>query len=104
MALYTEKDIKELVAEHWEWIKDTAYPQDQAGELADSAVPIWTAEIQTTWCELDFEHQNTYKEQGVDVLPDEIETLMKYDLYYYYWQLYSSAIAELEKQAEQEQV
>ena len=96
MTLYTETDIKAQVAEQWYWLKDETYPQDKAGELADSAVPIWTAEIQTTWCELDFEHQNTYKEQGVDVLPDEIETLMKYDLFYYYWQLYSSAIAELE--------
>jgi hypothetical protein len=96
LPLYTETEIKEQVADEWSWIKDRPYPQDIAGEFADSAIPIWTAEIQTTWCELDFEHQNTYKEQGVDVLPDEIETLMKYDLYYYYWQLYSSAIAELE--------
>jgi hypothetical protein len=96
LPLYTEKEIKEQVADEWSWIKDRPEPQDIAGEFADSAIPIWTAEIQTTWCELDFEHQNTYKEQGVDVLPDEIETLMKYDLYYYYWQLYSSAIAELE--------
>jgi hypothetical protein len=96
MTLYTETDIKAQVAEQWYWLKDETYPQDKAGEFADSAIPIWPAEVQTTWCELDFEHQNTYKEQGVDVLPDEIETLMKYDLYYYYWTLYSSAIAELE--------
>ena len=102
MALYTETEIKASVAEHWkDWLKDEKYPQDKAGELADSAISIWTAEIQKDWCELDFEHQNTYKEQGVDVLPDEIETLMKYDLFYYYWNLYSSAIAELEAQAEE---
>jgi hypothetical protein len=103
MALYTEAEIKESVAQEWSWIKDRPYPQDVAGEFADSAVPIWTAEIQTTWCELDFEHQNTYKtEQGMDTLPDSIEDLMRADLYYYYWQLYSSAIEELER-AEQDQ-
>jgi hypothetical protein len=100
MALYTETEIKEQVASEWSWIKDRPEPQDISGELADSAVPIWTAELQTTWCELDFEHQNTYKEQGVDVLPDAIEDLMRIDLYYYYQTLYSSAIAELEAQAE----
>lgn len=97
MSLYTEQEIKDRVAEEWSWIKEKSYPQDVAGEWADCAIPFWTAEIQTTWCELDFEHQNTYKEQGVDTLPDTIEELMRIDLFYYYWMLYSSAIAELEQ-------
>jgi hypothetical protein len=102
MALYTEAEIKAQVAEEWSWLKDKPHPQDMAGEFAESAIPIWTAEIQTTWCELDFEHQNQYKETwGADTLPNEIETLMKIDIYGYYWTLYSSAIEELER-AEQE--
>jgi hypothetical protein len=100
LSLYTKAEIKEQVANEWSWISLKVDPQDVAGELADSAIPIWTAEIQTTWCELDFDDQNTYKEYGVDTLPDEIETLMKYDLYHYYWNLYSSAIAELEQESE----
>jgi hypothetical protein len=94
MALYTETEINKEIWENREYITGHNYPSDLAHEYADSAVPIYTANIQLDWADLDFEHQNRWKETGMEN-PETIEDLQKIDIYMYYSDLYSAAIYEL---------
>ena len=94
MSLYTETEINKEIWENREYITGHNYPSDLAHEYADGAVPIWTAEIQIDWANLDFEHQNRWKETGQEN-PENIEDLQRTDIYLYYYDLYSTAIYEL---------
>jgi hypothetical protein len=94
MSLYTQQAINEEIWNDRAFILSQRYPEDSAGEYADSTVPIYTANIQLDWTELDFENQNRWKEMGIEK-PESIEDLQKTDLYLYYFDLYSGAIGEL---------
>ena len=87
-------EIRKEIETDKEHLLSSAYPEDQAGEYADSAVPIYYYQIIQDWNSLDSEDQNRFSEM-TDELPDRIEDLMKLDLYLYYFNAYSMAINEL---------
>ena len=94
MALFTQADINAEIWTDREFILSQRYPEDSAHEYADGSVPVYTANIQLDWADLDFEHQNRWKEMGYES-PETIEDLQKVDIYLYYFDLYSGAISEL---------
>lgn len=101
--MYTPEEITKEVQENKEYILAQKYPEDLAGEYADSAVPIYYSEIIREWIDLPEEFSNKYHELS-DSLPDRIEDLMRLDLYLYYYNFYSGAIYELvQSQAEQQE-
>jgi hypothetical protein len=97
MNIYTQEEVNEEVANEWHWIKDEKYPEDMAHQLADSALPIYYADIVRVWQELPAEYSNKYTELRTD-LPDTIYELMTDDLYLYYSYMFTLAI-----QAKQEE-
>ncbi|NBW11614.1 MAG: hypothetical protein EBR82_26645 [Caulobacteraceae bacterium] len=87
-------EIRKEIEIDKEHILSSVFPEDQAGEYADSAVPIYYQQIVQDWNSLDSEDQNRFSEI-TDQFPERIEDLMKLDLYLYYFNAYSMAINEL---------
>ena len=102
MALYTLEEITAEVEENKAHILSQRYPEDLAGEYADSAVPVYYADIIREWVDLPEEFSNRFSEIRSGELPERIEDLMRDDLYLYYWNHYSGAIAELVEQTPEE--
>jgi hypothetical protein len=103
--LITHEKAKNNILESWEWIKDSQYPEDYASEMAQSDVPIYTSEIIREWCELPSENSNRFSEIRSEISANEItiQDLMADDLYLYYQEIYSGALAEiLETESESE--
>lgn len=104
MALLTYPEALQAIKDDWQYIADSKYPEDKSNEYADSSIPIYTAEIQREWVELDFDNQNRWQEcfSLSDLGQDkDINYLMTIDLHLYYEALYSRAIQEI--LAEQEE-
>lgn len=99
---YTLADAKQHLSDEWDNINE-----DCLHEYADSAVPIYTADIQSEWNSLDRDDQNRWREcfSLSDLGEDkDIDYLMTIDLYMYYEALYYRAYHELcqDKEAEEE--
>lgn len=97
--LYTQQQINDEVLANSVDILGATYPQDLAGEYADGATPIYYSEIIREWLDLPDSDSNRFSE-CTDSLPERIEELMRYDLYLYYLNAYSSAIAKLVDESE----
>jgi len=101
MALYTLEQITLEVENDKAYILGQNHPEDVASEYADSACPLYYSEIIQEWDDLPEEYSNKFSEM-IDTLPDRIEDLMKIDLYLYYYNFYSGAIAGLiERESEE---
>jgi hypothetical protein len=96
--LTSEQIIKE-VQDNKEYILAQKYPEDLAGEYAESAMPYLYSELYREWRDLPEEASNQFHNMITD-LPDRIEDLMHADLYLYYYNEYSGAIAQLVQQQE----
>jgi len=81
------------------YILGATYPQDLASEYADGATPIYYSEIISEWVKLSDSDSNRFSEI-TDSMPERIEDLMRYDLYLYYLNAYSGAIAKLVDESE----
>ena len=95
MALYTQEEITQEVEENKEHILSQRYPEDLASEYADSACPVYYADIIREWRDMPEEYSNKFHELGRETLPDRIEDLMRDDLFLYYFNFYGGAIREL---------
>lgn len=105
MALLTYPEALQAIRDDWKYIADSPYLEDRASEYADSSIPIYTAEIQQEWVDLDFDDQNRWQECfSLSDLGDDkdINYLMTIDLHFYYEGLYSRAINEILKEQEDE--
>ncbi len=100
--LYTLEEAKQHLSDEFDNINE-----DDLHQYADSAVPIYTADIQREWNSLDRDDQNRWREAFSlsDLGEDkDIDYLMTVDLYLYYDGLYHRAYTELcnDKEAEEE--
>lgn len=98
MALLTYAEVLKTIRDDWKYIADSPYVEDKSNEYADSSIPIYTAEIQREWVDLDFDDQNRWQECfALSDLGDDkdINYLMTIDLHFYYEALYSRAIQEV---------
>jgi hypothetical protein len=104
MALYTPEQFKAEILADKEYLLEQTYPQDLAGEYADSGVPVWHSEILDEWRSLPNDYQNRYTEM-ISELPDNIYTIMHCDLWIYYQEHYYTEIEALvEERDEQERI
>jgi hypothetical protein len=96
--LTTYESIRATVIALLPELEATQYPEDLLNEYAQGEIPIYTAEIQSEWAELEFDEQNRW--QDCFALSDlgndkDINYLMTVDLNLYYEALYAKAYAEL---------
>lgn len=92
----SDEYIRFAIEESWEYLEESAYPDDLLTEWADSQVPVYTREIIQEWVDL----PNDYKDEGWQQYTDNtdnmtITTLMSYDLYYYYQDRYSAIYRQI---------
>ena len=96
-TLITHDEAKQQLADEWSWLKDAKYPQDEAGSMARSSLPIYTADIIKVWTELPDAYSNKFSEirSAGEWLDFTIEDLMMDDLFLYYDFIFSGALAEV---------
>ena len=102
--LTTYSDVKDQVLTEindYDLANDT-YPEDRLNEMADSAVPIYTNEIISEWCELPFDSRDRWQDYGADS-NSSITHLMALDLLVYYEEQFRHAFAELTKDLEEQE-
>lgn len=102
--LTPDYEIKRIIEDNWDYLKDIRYPEDDLVEYAYSEVPIYTSEIIQEWQDL----PNDYRDEGWKMLSPEtddllIVDLMKYDLYHYYQTLFDLAYAEVKEEREDDE-
>lgn len=103
MALLTYEEALQTVRDDWKYISESKYIEDQSSGYAESNIPIYTAEIQREWVELDFDDQNRWQECfSLSDLGDDkdINYLMTIDLHFYYEALYARAIQQVSEEQE----
>ena len=91
---YTESDIKAELLDNWDNLAEQKYPEDTLQEMADSATPIYTAEVIKDWQEMPSEYDDTWKEYGAGA-NDGIVSLMRIDLFTYYLDTYNRIYREI---------
>lgn len=95
--LITHADAKAQLADEWSWLKDDNHIEDEVRALAESALPIYTADIIRVWTELPSEYSNKFSEirSAGEFLDFTIEDLMSSDLWLYYEFVFMGALNEL---------
>lgn len=86
--------IKELVANNWDALEASQYPEDLLIEWADSNVPIYNTDIYRYWGDLPPEALDEWQSVGMESSSTIID-LMKVDLFLYLEGLYNRAYSEL---------
>ena len=96
-TLITHANAKEQLIEEWSWLADAKHVEDEVRALANSALPIYTADIIAVWTDLPNEYSNKFSEirSAGDSLDFTIEELMMDDLALYYDFVFSGALNEL---------
>lgn len=96
-TLITHAEAKEQLAEEWSWLADAKHIEDEVRALANSALPIYTADTIKVWTELPNDYSNKFSEirSAGEWLDFTIEDLMNDDLYLYYDFVFMGALAEL---------
>jgi hypothetical protein len=96
-TLITHADAKEQLANEWSWLADAIHIEDEVRALAQSAMPIYTAEIIKVWTDLPNEYSNKFSEirSAGEWLDFTIEDLMNDDLWLYYDFVFMGALNEL---------
>lgn len=103
--LSTREEIKKILSEEIDQIKESSYPEDLVTELADSLIPIYYSEIIKEWIQLDSEFMDRWKEYGYDTQKNEggIMQLMQVDLSFYYIETALNVWEEIKKELEEEE-
>jgi hypothetical protein len=97
VTLITHEEAKNALKEEWSWLKDAKHIEDEVRELANSHLPIYTADTIKVWTELPNEYSNKFSEvrSAGEWLDFTIEDLMNDDLWLYYDFVFSGALSEL---------
>ena len=96
-------DIKSDIIDHWEQLKDHAYPEDLLTELADSACPVYYSGILQDWSEMPNNFTDSWQEFIEPTQDTTIFSLMSADLFNYYDTQYREIFAEVRHDKEQEE-
>jgi hypothetical protein len=101
--LANREEIKKILLEGIDLLKETSYPEDTVTEVADSLIPIYYSEIIKEWIYLDSEFMDRWKEYGYDTQKNEggIMQLMQVDLSFYYIETALSVWEEIKKELEE---
>jgi hypothetical protein len=96
-TLITHEEAKTQLVDEWNWLADAKHIEDEVRALAQSAMPIYTAEIIKVWTELPNDYSNKFSEirSAGEWLDFTIEDLMNDDLWLYYDFIFSGALNEL---------
>lgn len=99
---FTENDIRAEILQDWETLESSQYPEDLLSEWADSAVPIYNNDIIEDWQEMPSDYDDSWKEYG-NPEDNGIISLMRIDLFAYYYDTYTKIYREILDEKENEE-
>ena len=103
MALTTFAEAKaELLSEIKNYDNDIEALRDDLGSYVDSALPVYNNRIIDEWREMPGEYDGRGAAELGAPEPLTVYSLMTSDLYFYYYDLYSEVLDEIENELESE--